>query len=50
MSEYVTCGECKGEYLKADGINEDALIPKHECPGSVEKRLATLEQKISLAR
>jgi len=48
MSRYVTCKKCKERYLKADGIDEDALIEKHQCPTSTEERLAALEERVAL--
>lgn len=48
MSRYVTCDKCKERYLKAESIDEDALIEKHECPGSTEDRLAVLEKRVGL--
>ena len=48
MSRYVTCDKCKERYLKAESIDEDALIEKHECPGSTEDRLAALEKRVGL--
>lgn len=47
MSKYVTCEKCKERYLEAEGIDEDALIERHDCPGTAEERLAALETRVA---
>ena len=48
MSKYVTCDKCKQQYRIAEDIAESALIAEHECPGSVEERIAVLENRLAL--